>query len=136
MFDDEIEIEYEDFEDSSCENGPKRVKGYIKLQIPAGVASTNPPVGPALSQYGIDVSAFIDEFNEETRNFEGQMIPTVITVCDDNTFTFVVKTPPVVVQKKASGTDFGPGANPEKVEAPTIEKAKEIAKMKGKYIED
>ena len=82
----------------------KKVKGYIKLQIPAGKATPAPPVGPALGQHGVNIVAFTKEFNDRTKGNEGLIIPVVITVYEDRSFTFITKTPPAAVLiKKACG---------------------------------
>ena len=110
----------------------QKVTGYIKLQIPAGKASATPPVGPALGQHGVNIMAFIKEFNEKTKNDAGLIIPVVITVYADRSFTFVTKTPPAAVLiKKACGIESGSGA-PNKTKVAKITKAqiKEIAEKK------
>ena len=84
----------------------QKVVGLIKLQIPAGKATPAPPVGPALGQHGVNIPAFTKEFNERTKNDAGLIIPVVITVYDDRSFTFVTKTPPAAVLiKKACGIE-------------------------------
>ena len=110
----------------------KKVAGFIKLQIPAGKASATPPVGPALGQHGVNIMAFIKEFNEKTKNDVGLIIPVVITVYADRSFTFVTKTPPAAVLiKKACGIESGSGV-PNKTKVAKITKAqiKEIAEKK------
>ncbi|MDY3760674.1 MAG: 50S ribosomal protein L11 [Eubacteriales bacterium] len=110
----------------------QKVTGYIKLQIPAGKASATPPVGPALGQHGVNIMAFIKEFNEKTKNDAGLIIPVVITVYADRSFTFVTKTPPAAVLiKKACGIESGSGV-PNKTKVAKITKAqiKEIAEKK------
>ena len=110
----------------------QKVTGYIKLQIPAGKASATPPVGPALGQHGVNIMAFIKEFNEKTKNDVGLIIPVVITVYADRSFTFVTKTPPAAVLiKKACGIESGSGV-PNKTKVAKITKAqiKEIAETK------
>ena len=110
----------------------QKVTGYIKLQIPAGKASATPPVGPALGQHGVNIIAFIKEFNEKTKNDAGLIIPVVITVYADRSFTFVTKTPPAAVLiKKACGIESGSGT-PNKTKVAKITKAqiKEIAEKK------
>ena len=88
----------------------QKVVGLIKLQIPAGKATPAPPVGPALGQHGVNIMAFTKEFNERTKNDIGLIIPVVITVYADHTFSFVTKTPPAAVLiKKACGIDSGSG---------------------------
>ena len=101
----------------------KKVEGYIKLQIPAGKATPAPPVGPALGQHGVNIVAFTKDFNERTKNDAGLIIPVVITVYEDRTFTFVTKTPPAAVLiKKACGIDKASGV-PNKTKVATISKA-------------
>ena len=88
----------------------QKVTGYIKLQIPAGKATPSPPVGPALGQHGVNIMAFTKEFNERTKNDMGLIIPVIITVYSDRSFTFVTKTPPAaVLLKKAAGIDKASG---------------------------
>ncbi len=87
----------------------QKVTGYIKLQIPAGKATPAPPVGPALGQHGVNIMAFTKEFNERTKNDVGLIIPVVITVYADRSFTFITKTPPAAVLiKKACGIETAP----------------------------
>ena len=101
----------------------KKISGYIKLQIPAGKATPAPPVGPALGQHGVNIVAFTKDFNERTKNDAGLIIPVVITVYEDRTFTFVTKTPPAAVLiKKACGIDKASGV-PNKTKVATISKA-------------
>ena len=101
----------------------QKVVGFIKLQIPAGKATPAPPVGPALGQHGVNIMAFTKEFNERTKNDAGLIIPVVITVYADRTFTFVTKTPPAAVLiKKACGIDKASGV-PNKNKVATISKA-------------
>ena len=110
----------------------KKVKGYIKLQIPAGKATPAPPVGPALGQHGVNIVAFTKEFNDRTKGSEGLIIPVVITVYEDRSFTFITKTPPAAVLiKKACGIEHASGV-PNKTKVATISKAdvEKIAKQK------
>ena len=101
----------------------QKVTGYIKLQIPAGKATATPPVGPALGAQGVNIMAFIKEFNERTKADMGLIIPVVITVYSDRTFTFITKTPPAAVLiKKACGIESGSGV-PNKTKAAQITKA-------------
>ena len=101
----------------------QKVVGYIKLQIPAGKATPAPPVGPALGQHGINIAAFTKEFNERTKNDVGLIIPVVITVYADRSFTFITKTPPAAVLiKKAIGLESASGA-PNKTKVGKITKA-------------
>lgn len=110
----------------------KKITAYVKLQLPAGKATPQPPVGPALGQHGVNIMAFIKEFNEKTKNDAGLIIPVVITVYADRSFTFVTKTPPAAVLiKKACGIESGSGV-PNKTKVAKITKAqiKEIAEKK------
>ena len=101
----------------------QKVVGLIKLQIPAGKATPAPPVGPALGQHGVNIVAFTKDFNERTKNDAGLIIPVVITVYEDRTFTFVTKTPPAAVLiKKACGIEKASGV-PNKTKVATISKA-------------
>ena len=112
----------------------QKVTGYIKLQIPAGKATPAPPVGPALGQHGVNIMAFTKEFNERTKNDIGMIIPVVITVYADRSFTFITKTPPAAVLiKKACGIESGSGVpNKTKVATITEEQVKTIAETKMK----
>ena len=110
----------------------QKVVGLIKLQIPAGKATPAPPVGPALGQHGVNIMAFTKEFNERTKNDAGLVIPVVITVFEDRSFTFITKTPPAAVLiKKACGIDKASGV-PNKNKVATITKAQiqQIAETK------
>ena len=110
----------------------QKITGYIKLQIPAGKATPAPPVGPALGQKGVNIMAFTKEFNERTKNQMGMIIPGVITVYADRSFSFITKTPPApVLIKKAAGIDTASGVpNKNKVGSITLAQAEEIAKTK------
>jgi len=110
----------------------QKVVGYIKLQIPAGKATPAPPVGPALGQHGVNIMAFTKEFNERTKNDMGLIIPVVITVYADRTFSFITKTPPAAVLiKKAAGIESGSGVpNKTKVATLTSEQVRKIAEQK------
>ena len=110
----------------------QKVIGLIKLQIPAGKATPAPPVGPALGQHGVNIMAFTKEFNERTKNDVGLIIPVVITVFADHTFSFVTKTPPAAVLiKKACGIESGSGVpNSTKVASITKDQIKAIAEQK------
>ena len=110
----------------------QKVVGYIKLQIPAGKATPAPPVGPALGQHGVNIMAFTKEFNERTKNEAGMIIPVIITVYADRSFTFVTKTPPAAVLiKKACGIEKASGVpNKTKVAKITREQVKKIAETK------
>ena len=110
----------------------KKVEGYIKLQIPAGKATPAPPVGPALGQHGVNIVQFTKEFNAKTANQGDLIIPVVITVYQDKSFSFITKTPPAAVLiKKACKIQSGSGV-PNKTKVPTITKAQvqEIAETK------
>ncbi len=110
----------------------QKVIGFIKLQIPAGKATPAPPVGPALGQHGVNIMAFTKEFNERTKNDMGMIIPVVITVYADHSFTFITKTPPAAVLiKKACGIESGSGVpNKTKVAKLTSEQVRKIAEQK------
>ena len=110
----------------------KKVVGYIKLQLPAGKATPQPPVGPALGQYGVAIPVFTKDFNERTKNDIGLIIPVVITVYADRSFTFITKTPPAAVLiKKACNLESG-SAVPNKTKVATItkEQVRKIAETK------
>ena len=110
----------------------QKVTGFIKLQIPAGKATPAPPVGPALGQHGVNIMAFTKEFNERTKNDVGLIIPVVITVYADRSFTFITKTPPAaVLLKKACKLQSGSGV-PNKTKVATIskEEVRKIAELK------
>ena len=109
----------------------KKITGYVKLQIPAGKATPAPPVGPALGQHGVNIVGFCKEFNERTAKQAGLIIPVVITVYQDRSFSFITKTPPAAVLiKKACGLDKASGV-PNKTKVATITKAqiREIAEQ-------
>ena len=110
----------------------KKVLGYIKLQLPAGRATPQPPVGPALGQYGVAIPVFTKEFNERTKNDIGLIIPVVITVYADRSFTFITKTPPApVLILKAAGIEKGSDKpNKNKVAKLTREQVRKIAETK------
>lgn len=110
----------------------QKIIGYIKLQIPAGKATPAPPVGPALGQHGVNIMAFTKEFNERTKNDVGLIIPVVITVFADHSFTFITKTPPAAVLiKKACGIESASGVpNKNKVAKITKEQVQKIAEQK------
>ena len=109
-----------------------KVTGMVKLQIPAGKATPAPPVGPALGQHGVNIGAFTKEFNERTKNDIGMMIPVVITVYADRSFTFITKTPPVPnLLKRACNIDKGSGVpHREKVATISKDEVRKIAEMK------
>ena len=110
----------------------QKVVGYVKLQIPAGKATPAPPVGPALGQHGVNIAAFTKEFNERTKNDMGLVIPVVITVYADHSFSFITNTPPAAVLiKKACGIESGSGVpNKNKVAKITTEQVRKIAETK------
>ena len=110
----------------------KKVDAYIKLQIPAGAANPAPPVGPALGQHGVNIMEFCKQFNSRTQDQSGLIIPVVITVYADRSFSFITKTPPAAVLiKKAAGLDRASGEpNKKKVGKITRAQAEEIAKTK------
>jgi large subunit ribosomal protein L11 len=110
----------------------KKISGYIKLQLPAGKATPQPPVGPALGQYGVSIPNFTKEFNERTKNDIGLIIPVIITVYADRSFTFITKTPPAAVLiKKACGIETASAVpNKTKVATLTKEQLKKIAETK------
>ena len=110
----------------------KKVEGYIKLQIPAGKATPAPPVGPALGQHGVNIVQFTKEFNAKTAGQEGMIIPVVITVYADRSFSFITKTPPAaVLLKKACKIDSGSGVpNKQKVASISKEEIQKIAELK------
>lgn len=110
----------------------KKVIGQIKLQIPAGQANPSPPVGPALGQRGVNIMEFCKAFNAQTQHQQGLIIPVVITVYADRSFTFVTKTPPAsILLKRAAGVEKGsPEPNKRKVGRVTKAQVREIAEMK------
>ncbi len=110
----------------------KKIEGYIKLQIPAGKANPSPPIGPALGQKGVNIMEFCKQFNARTQDKEGLIIPVVITVFSDKSFTFITKTPPAaVLLTKAAKIEKG-SAEPNKTKVGKVTKAQveEIAKLK------
>jgi large subunit ribosomal protein L11 len=110
----------------------KKVVGMIKLQLPAGKATPAPPVGPALGQHGVNIMGFCKEFNAKTASQAGMIIPVVITVYQDRSFSFILKTPPAaILLKKAVGLESG-SAVPNKTKIATVTQAKirEIAELK------
>ncbi len=110
----------------------KKVTAYIKLQVPAAKANPAPPIGPALGQHGVNIPGFCKEFNERTKNEVGMIIPVVITVYSDRSFTFITKTPPVpVLIKKELKIETASGRpNRDKVGQLTKEQVKKIAEIK------
>jgi large subunit ribosomal protein L11 len=110
----------------------KKVIAEVKFQIPGGRANPAPPVGPALGQHGVNIMEFCKQFNAQTSNQEGTIIPTVVTIYEDRSFSFLLKTPPAaILLKKAAGVEKGSGeAKKEKVAKISLEKVREIAKIK------
>ena len=110
----------------------QKITGYIKLQIPAGKATPAPPVGPALGQHGVNIMEFTKAVNERTKNDVGMIIPVIITVYADRSFSFITKTPPAAVLiKKACGIDTASGTpNKTKVAKITSEQVRKIAETK------
>lgn len=111
----------------------KKIRGYVKLQLPAGKATPAPPVGPALGQHGVPLMQFVKEYNERTQQMAGQIIPVVITVYEDRSFTFITKTPPAAdLLRKAAGVAKGSGNPTQIVAKVTSDQVKEIAELKMK----
>ncbi|MGI6777957.1 MAG: 50S ribosomal protein L11 [Acetivibrionales bacterium] len=110
----------------------KKIIGYVKLQIPAGKATPAPPVGPALGQHGVNIMGFCKEFNERTSKDAGLIIPVIISVYADRSFTFITKTPPAaVLLKKACKIESGSGVpNKDKVARISKEEVRKIAELK------
>jgi len=110
----------------------KKITGFIKLQVPAGKANPSPPVGPALGQHGVNIMQFVKEFNARTADQAGMIIPVVITVFADRSFSFITKTPPAaVLLLKAANLAKGSGEpNRNKVGTVTMAQVEEIAKVK------
>jgi len=112
----------------------KKIKAIVRLQIEAGKANPAPPIGPALAGHGINIMAFCKEYNARTSNRPGEVLPAEITVYSDNSFTFVLKTPPAaVLLRKAAGIDKGSGVpNKQKVGKVTRKQVRDIAELKMK----
>ena len=110
----------------------KEITGYVKLQCPGGQATPAPPVGPALGQHGVNIGQFVREFNEATKDRQGLVIPVVITVYKDRTFSFILKSPPAAVLLKRAAKVATAAATPGSQTVGTVTKAQvvEIAKMK------
>jgi large subunit ribosomal protein L11 len=110
----------------------KRVRGYVKLQIPAGKATPAPPIGPALGQHGVAIMEFCKQYNERTQSMAGQIVPVLITVYEDRSFSFVTKTPPAAdLLRRAAGVEKGSGRpNTASVGRVTGDQVREIAEVK------
>ena len=110
----------------------KEITAYVKLQIPAGKANPAPPIGPALGQHGVNIMQFCKEYNAQTQGMEGQVVPVLITIFSDRTFTFVLKTPPASeLIKKAAGVVKGSGVpHKDKVGKVSAAQVREIAEKK------
>jgi large subunit ribosomal protein L11 len=110
----------------------KRVRGYVKLQIPAGKATPAPPIGPALGQHGVAIMEFCKQYNERTQAMAGQIVPVLITVYEDRSFSFVTKTPPAAdLLRRAAGVEKGSGRpNTATVGRVTGDQIREIAEVK------
>jgi large subunit ribosomal protein L11 len=110
----------------------KRVRGYVKLQIPAGKATPAPPIGPALGQHGVAIMEFCKQYNERTQSMAGQIVPVLITVYEDRSFSFVTKTPPAAdLLRRAAGVEKGSGRpNTASVGRVTGDQIREIAEVK------
>ena len=110
----------------------KRVRGYVKLQIPAGKATPAPPIGPALGQHGVAIMEFCKQYNERTQAMAGQIVPVLITVYEDRSFSFVTKTPPAAdLLRRAAGVEKGSGRpNAASVGRVTGDQIREIAEVK------
>jgi large subunit ribosomal protein L11 len=112
----------------------KQITAQIKLQAPGGQATPAPPIGPALGQHGVNIGQFVSQFNEQTRELNGMTVPVVISVYNDRSFDFIIKSPPAaVLLKKAAGLDKGSGVpNKEKVGKVTKAQVREISELKMK----
>ena len=110
----------------------KRVRGYVKLQIPAGKATPAPPIGPALGQHGVAIMEFCKQYNERTQSMAGQIVPVLITVYEDRSFSFVTKTPPAAdLLRRAAGVEKGSGRpNTATIGRVTGDQVREIAEVK------
>ncbi|MDF2759308.1 MAG: ribosomal protein [Thermomicrobiales bacterium] len=110
----------------------KRVRGYVKLQIPAGKATPAPPIGPALGQHGVAIMEFCKQYNERTQAMAGQIVPVLITIYEDRSFSFVTKTPPAAdLLRRAAGIEKGSGRpNTAPVGRVTGDQIREIAEVK------
>lgn len=111
---------------------PKKLKAIVKLQVPAGQATPAPPVGPALGQHGVNIMDFVRQFNDKTKDQQGMIIPVVISIFEDKSFSFITKTPPAaILLKKAAKLAKGSGEpNRNKVGTVTESQIEEIAKLK------
>jgi large subunit ribosomal protein L11 len=112
----------------------KKIVAQIKLHVPAGQANPAPPVGPALGQHGINIMKFCKEFNEQTKNKEGLILPAVISVYEDKSFSFIIKTPPssILLKRACNIAKASGNAGKEKVGTVTMQQIEEIAKQKAK----
>lgn len=111
----------------------KKIRAYVKLQIPAGKATPAPPIGPALGQHGVAIMNFVKEYNERTAAMTGQIVPVVITVFEDRSFTFVTKTPPAAdLLRRAAGIDKGSSNVKELSGNVSSQQVREIAELKMK----
>lgn len=112
--------------------GKKQVKAVVKLQCPAGQATPAPPVGPALGQHGVNLMEFVKQFNDRTKDQQGLIIPAVITIFEDRSFTFITKSPPasVLIKRAAKLAKASSAPNKNKVGSITVAQAKEIAEIK------
>ncbi len=110
----------------------KKIQGYIRLQLPAGAANPAPPVGPALGAQGVNIMAFCKEFNAKTKDQNGMILPVVITVYSDKSFTFILKSPPasILLKKAANIASGSANANKDKVGKVTRKQLAEIVKIK------
>lgn len=110
----------------------KKVKAEIKLHVPAGAANPAPPVGPALGQHGVNIMQFCKAFNEQTKGRDGLILPVVLTVYEDKSFTFIIKSPPssILIKKAANLAKASGTAGKEKIGTITIKQVEEIAKLK------
>jgi len=112
----------------------KKVTAQIKLHVPAGAANPAPPVGPALGQHGVNIMQFCKQFNEQTKGRDGLILPAVITVYEDKSFTFIIKSPPssILIKRAANLAKASGQAGKEKIGTVTMKQVEEIAKLKRK----
>lgn len=111
---------------------PKKITAQIKLHVPAGQANPSPPIGPALGQHGVNIMQFCKQFNEQTKKDEGLILPVVITVYEDRSFTFIIKSPPssVLLKRAANLAKASGNAGKEIIGKVTLKQVEEIAKIK------